>query len=73
MSSKAGLICWLRLATSPKCVQAFDAELAKLPGSQQAQVRQFVANWRERPTPLTLKVGMGAAYRLAGLPVPASK
>jgi hypothetical protein len=51
----------------------FDAELAKLPGSQQAQVRQFVANWRERPTPLTLKVGMGAAYRLAGLPVPASK
>ncbi len=56
----------------PKARPALDLEVAKLPAAQLEQVRQLVAAWRDRPTPLTRQAGIDAAYRLAGLPVPAA-
>jgi uncharacterized protein len=54
----------------PEMEAAFEAELGKLEPTIQRQARDFVTGWHAKPSELTESEGIGAAYKLAGIPVP---
>lgn len=57
----------------PEMQKSFEVELSqKLSAQEQKRVKEFVSNWKPKPTPLSTKGGIDEAYKLAGLPVPKS-
>ena len=54
----------------PEMKSNFEAELAKLTPDIQQRARSLVAAWQPKPSALTKSEGIGAAYKLAGLPAP---